>query len=388
MKVRQMTSEERKEARYQRRKAKREGKLSEINQECTFEKVFSFSHLYHSYRMCCKGVGWKKSTQAYRANAILNVAKAYWSLRDGSFRSKGFFEFDIFERGKPRHIRAVHISERVIQRCLCDYALVPLLQRSFIYDNGASMKGKGISFALDRMEEHLKEYYRRYGTEGYILTFDMHHYFDSIPHELVFRILDRAVADEKVRNLAKYFVRQFGDVGLGLGSQVSQICALAALNGLDHRIKEMARIPFYGRYMDDGYLICPDKEYLNRCRKAVIRYCRGMGLQLNDNKTQIKPVRSGVRFLKIRFILTEKGGVIRLVNRKNVVRMRRKLKIFREWARDPENRFTAEDAETSYASWKGHVKHCNSWRTRQEMQKLYRKLFLEMEVQEERCTVS
>lgn len=370
-----MTSAERHEARYQRRRAKREARRALVDSKCTFEQVFRYYNLYSSYKLCCLGVGWKKSTQIYRANAILNVAKTHWALIDGTFRSKGFYEFDLYERGKPRHIRAVHISERVVQRCLCDHALVPQLERSFIHDNGASMRGKGIDFALDRMETHLRRYWREHGTEGYVLTFDIHKFFDSIPHDYVFGILDKAIPDERVRNLTKYFISQFGSVGMGLGSQISQTCALATLNALDHNIKERAGIRYYGRYMDDGYLIHESKEYLEKCRKAIIRHCNRIGLTLNENKTQIRPLKHGVRFLKVRFFLTESGRVVRLAPRKNTTAMRKKLKIFRRWVDDPRKNFTFADVQTSYASWQGHIGHCDSWRTRQRMDLLYRELF-------------
>ena len=70
--------------------------------------------------------GGKASTQRYKANALLNVVDTLDLLRSGKFKSKGFYEFDIIERGKERHIKSVHISERVVQRCLCDYSLVPI----------------------------------------------------------------------------------------------------------------------------------------------------------------------------------------------------------------------------------------------------------------------
>lgn len=370
-----MTSEERHEARYQRRRARREARRAAVNAKCSFEQVFSFRNLYKSYKVCCLGVGWKKSTQLYRANAIFNVAKAHRELMAGKFKTKGFYEFDIFERGKPRHIRAVHISERVVQRCLCDNALIPLLERSFIFDNGASMKGKGIDFALNRLEKHLHRFWNEHGTDGYVLTFDVHHFFDSIPHDHIRRILDKSVYDARVKALTEYFMDQFGPVGMGLGSQISQISALAALDGLDHSIKEKARIRYYGRYMDDGYLIHHSKAYLQKCRKSIIRFCRRLGFELNENKTQIRPIRRGVRFLKVRFLLTDTGRVVRLAPRKNTTSMRRKLKKFRKWVDDPKRRFTFDDVRVSYTSWQGHIGHCNSWRARQRMEALYRELF-------------
>ena len=168
-----MNSAERREARYQRRKAARmEKKAAALREYGDFETVFSFERLYESYRASVRGVGWKASTQRYKAASLANVTKTHEELIAGRYRSKGFYEFDIVERGKPRHIRSVHISERVVQRCLCDYCLVPMLSRSFIYDNGASLRGKGYDFAVSRVTHFLAEHYRKHGREGYVLVFD------------------------------------------------------------------------------------------------------------------------------------------------------------------------------------------------------------------------
>lgn len=131
-----MTSEERKEGRYQRRRAGREAKRRARSEACgSFEQVFSYENLYKAGLACCKGVRWKCSTQRYLASLSENTARTRKALMDGTWKTMGFHEFDIMERGKLRHIRSVHISERVVQRCLCDNALVPLFSSAFIYDN-------------------------------------------------------------------------------------------------------------------------------------------------------------------------------------------------------------------------------------------------------------
>ena len=136
-----MTSEERHEARYRRRKAGRQRRRDARSEACgSFEQVFSYEHLYRAGRECCKGVGWKCSTQRYLGNFTANIARTHRELMDGTWKTKGFFAFDLMERGKLRHIRSVHIAERVVQRCLCDNALVPLFSAAFVYDNAASLK--------------------------------------------------------------------------------------------------------------------------------------------------------------------------------------------------------------------------------------------------------
>lgn len=86
-----MTSEERREARYQRRKAKRDEARLRRSKECgDFDEVFSFRHLYLSGKKCCKGVYWKNSTQRYIGNIIPIIAKTHWELQDGTLNTVVF----------------------------------------------------------------------------------------------------------------------------------------------------------------------------------------------------------------------------------------------------------------------------------------------------------
>lgn len=369
-----MNSTERHEARYQRRKAARiEKKAKALKEFGDFGAVFSFDHLYASYRASIKGVGWKASTQRYKSSALAHIAKTQEELLTGKYRSRGFYEFDLVERGKPRHIRSVHISERVVQRCLCDYCLVPALSKSFIYDNGASLPGKGYDFAVSRVTRFLADHYRRYGNEGYALIFDFSKYFDTAHHEPIFEQFRRSGIDERLIRLSEYFISNFGDVGLGLGSQVSQIAALALPNRIDHYIKDVLGVKHYARYMDDGIIISESKEKLRICLREIQRLCAETGIKLNPKKTQIIKLTRGFTFMKVRFRYGVNGKVIRRATYKGVRHMREKIRIFRRWV--DSGRMTAADAETSLISWRGHMRRFHSYHMEQSVERLYQMLF-------------
>lgn len=365
-----MNSVERHEARYQRRKAAREQKRSEILSEyLDYDKVFSYEHLYHSYKMCRKNVAWKASVQRYISNAPLYVMQIYEKLRNGTYKSDGFYEFDIFERGKTRHIRSVKIDERVVQRCLCDYCLVPVLSRSFVYDNGASLKNKGYHFTIKRLEKHLEDYYKEHGNEGYILCFDFSKYFDNVSHDAIKRILAKYITDERLLNLAYHFVEMFGDKGIGLGSQISQVLALAIPNEVDHYIKEGLQIKGYGRYMDDGYMIHPSKEYLNFCLDTIRDMLAELGITINEKKTQIVKISHGFKFMQMKIFLLADGTVIKRIPRESVTRVRRKLKKLFRFFR--EGKIKSRDIYTAYRSWKAYALQFNSYRTVKAVTELY-----------------
>lgn len=369
-----MTSEERHEARYQRRKAKRARRRARrIASHDSFDRVFTYGNLYQAYRECRKNVSWKSSVQRYITQAPLNVMRTHWDLMEGRFRTKGFTEFDVFERGKVRHIQSVNIGERVVQRCLCDNALVPVLAGSFIHDNGASMEGKGYSFSIRRLTQHLREHYRKHGAEGYILVFDFSKFFANVSHELVKRILSHEFSDERIVELTNHFIDAFGEVGLGLGSQISQVLALASANRLDHYVKERLHIRGYGRYMDDGYLIHPSKNYLRQCLAGIRRVCADLGITLNDKKTQIVKLSHGFTYLKARWYLLPNGRVLKKIYHRSVTKMRRKLKALRHKVAD--GTMTYADAHQALQSWRSYARSFDAHRTILEMERLFDSLY-------------
>ena len=370
-----MTSAERKEGRYRRRAALRAAKKAKnFAQYDTYETVFSLPHLYQAYRRCRQDVAWKASVQKYISTAPLTVYQTYKRLMAGTYRSPGFFEFDVMERGKKRHIRSTLIGERVVQRCLCDNALVPVLYRTFIHDNGASMTNKGYSFAVRRMEQHLHEHCRKHGQDGYVLLFDFSKFFDRVSHAVVERIIRKNFEDQRLIHIIGHFVRMFGPVGLGLGSQISQVLALASANELDHTIKELLRIRGSARYMDDGYLLHESKEYLQHCLSLIRKVCDKLGITMNAKKTQIVKLSHGFTWLQMRIFVTPTGRIIKKMPRRSISRMRRRLKKLRHML--DAGRITREDIWNAWQSWRSHAMRFNAWHTVKSMEHLYNRLFV------------
>lgn len=369
-----MTSEERREARYKRRVEKRNIKKREMNRLFgNFDEIISFDSMYEAFYKCKKTVSWKASTQKYEKDLFKNIYKTRRDIYEGKTISKGFHHFTLNERGKERNIRSVHISERVVQKAVNINCLLPTLRRSLIHDNGASLPGKGIDFSHKRLTKHLRDFYKEYDNDGYILIMDYSGYFDNILHEPIFQDLERKIFDPRIINLTKQFVTPFGEKSLGLGSETSQILAINYPNHIDHYIKEVLRIKGYGRYMDDSYLIHHDKKYLEYCLKEITRLCDEIGIKLNLNKTQIVKLTHQFTYLKTKYSFVENGKILKRVSRKSVTRMRRKMKKFKKLY--DQGLMTLKDIECSYQSWRGYLKRKNSYNSLRSLDKLYYDLF-------------
>ena len=260
-----MNSEQRRAARRKRREEMRAKAKAERVKACTLETVADLNSLCKASKQAARGVMWKASTQRYMKDYLRNAVMSRRDLLEGRDICRGFIRFDLWERGKLRHISAVHFPERVVQKSLSQNALVPAIVPTLIAANSANIKGRGTDYALKLLKRHLAGHWRRHGGEGYILLGDFSDYFARIAHQPVKDQVASALLDPRVVALEHRLIDAQGDVGLGLGSEPNQICAVAHPNRIDHYVIEMLRPEAYGRYMDDFYLIHESKDYLQVC---------------------------------------------------------------------------------------------------------------------------
>lgn len=320
----------------------------------TLEELFSFTHVYNSAKRCTHQVRWKTSTQNFEALMMSNVCQLRRDVISETYKSSGFHRFVIRERGKVRKIMSVHITERTVQKTLCDYYLIPKITPKLIYDNGACLKRKGTSFAIKRLRKHLHKYYLENGSDGYILQFDIKDFFNSINHQLLIDKMRKVIEDDKIFKLYSYFVNCFdGDTGIGLGSQISQVSASYYLNELDHLIKDKLGFKYYGRYMDDGYIICNSKEQLKECLREIKELFEKLKLTLNPKKTLIISLKHGFTYMKRRFNLKEDGYISMKPYKKNILRYKRKYK--KLMLKNVEDKVLADLRQT----FKGYLKEFN-----------------------------
>ena len=64
---------------------------------------------------------------------------------------------DIVERGKPRQLCTLTFEDRIVQKLLNQFFLLPAFIPTLIYDNMASIRGRGPYLAMQRTEEFLKK---------------------------------------------------------------------------------------------------------------------------------------------------------------------------------------------------------------------------------------
>lgn len=328
-------------------------------------EIFNIEVLYNAFQKTKQNSDWKPEVQRFEINLLSELVKLYYEIKNRTYKFMPTNDFILNERGKTRYISGDRIRDRVVKRALCDEVLVPAIRKYLIYDNGASLKGKGITFTRNRIEVHLRRFYMNTGSnKGGILLGDYSKFFDNIQHQRLMDMFKSVVDDETslwllekvfeqasvdvsymsdatfadrmniVFNSLDYYNtdktlltgEKFLDKRMNIGDQIAQVAGIFYPHRLDNYVKIVEGIKFYGRYMDDYYVIHEDMGYLVDLQTRIKEQAIENGLFINENKTRICKVSDYWRFLKIQYSLTDTGRIVKKINPKNITRMRRKLK--------------------------------------------------------------
>lgn len=352
-------------------------------------EIYDGNVLYEAYLRAKKGSDWKPQVQKFEMNYLLELSKMQKDLANMEYEFLPTTNFTLNERGKTRRITGEQIQDRVVKHALCDEVLNPSLERFLIYDNGASLVGKGISFTRRRLVTHLRKYYAQHkSNEGYILLIDFSKYYDNIRHDVLLKLFEKYVDDEHALWLLRKTVeRSRVDVSymaddeyenclntlfdsllyqymnkslltgekymgkhLNIGDQVAQTAGVSYRIPIDNYVKIVKGVKFYAGYMDDSYAIHESKEFLEELLEDIIEVAAELGITVNTRKTRICKLSEHWRFLQVQYSLTETGRVIQKINPKRLTAMRRKMKKLAP-------KLTEKDFTDFYKSWfKNHYK--------------------------------
>lgn len=378
-------NERRKQKRYLKRVTKRKRKRRAwIGKYDDIKNVIHPDALYEAFRKCQLGVAWKASTQKCHYNLLFEISGSYESLYFRKDIKKGFVRFTRVERGKPRDITSVHITERYVQRSLCDNALVPVCTKSVTYSNCASIPGAGIARAENVLLKQLRQFYRQYGTDGYIVFFDISGYFDHIVHNNVIADISNLFEDPDIIRLYTEFIKAFDSIhpkdhqgrGLGLGSQVSQTSGIMAGNAVDHFIAECFPLSKEApRFMDDSYVIVRDKQDALLAIKIVRILYASVGLTLNEKKTRIQPLNRPFEWLKRKIVIKDSGKIIMTLTKATVKRERARLRLHKKYL--SEGKMTSDSIREQYISFRRQNERYDCSKTLWRIDLYYQKVFSE-----------
>lgn len=368
--------------------------------------------LYDAFRASMNGSAWKEEPQRFEIDFLSEIIKLKQEVENRTYKTTEGSTFIFRERGKARLIHGGRMRDRVIRHALCDNELTDNLHPYLIHNNGASQKGKGMSFSREHFERDLHNYWLEHrSNDGYIGFVDISKFYDNMQHDkiiesvcpklsedaswLLTEILKTFEVDVSYMSDEEYescMYEKFDSIkyhetipeelktgekmmrkSVDIGDQVSQNIGVYYPTRLDNYAKIVRGCKYYGRYMDDIYIIGETREEVRSVIDGIAEQALELGMFINEKKTHIEKLSRSYKYLQVRYSLTDTGRVIRRINPKNITRERRKLKAYKRLLDKGE--MPIEDIEEAFKSWLGA---CYKYMSNQQiinMLTLYQDLF-------------
>jgi len=347
-----------------------------------FPKIYDFENLFGAYTDAIKSKRYRPDVMEYADKLEENLFDLQNQLIWGQYEVGRYNMFYVYEP-KKRLIMSLQFRDRVAQHAIYR-VLNPLIEKQYISDSYACMKGRGTHKAIDRLQDWLRITERK-PKKYYYLKLDVAKYFYRIDHDILKRILANKIRDKPLLDLlgkiidcedTKFglplgadigdvtFDEMLGDIGLPIGNLTSQMFANMYLNELDQYCKHVLHLKYYIRYMDDVIILHSSKAYLERVKEEIeIFLDTELNLQLN-RKTCIRPASMGIEFVGFRVWSTH-----RKLRKKTAKKMKKRLQfMFRAYA---VGEIDKETLDRSIASYRGILKHFNSYGLKKSLNNMY-----------------
>lgn len=356
-----------------------------------FNSICSMDNLYRAYQNAKSGKGWYKEVKQIEKRPFYYLAGLQYMLKNHLFKTSEYEIFILNEGKKKRDVyKLPFFPDRIAQWAILQ-VIEPFLLANMTADTYSAIPGKGIQPIVDDLRGHYKTKIidgkkKSVWVPSILLTdeentrycykIDLHHYYQSINHEVlkqkfrkVFKdpellwLLDEitdsintATEEDLIELSLSGEIEVDPNTGIPIGNYMSQYSGNFYLSSFDHWVKEELHVKHYYRYMDDVVIFASSKEELHEIHRKVTAYTRDY-LHLNiKGNYQIFPTKvRGVDFVGYRFF-----GEYTLLRKSTAINFKRKMRACRK---KMENNIPPTYSEwCSFNSYKGWLGNCDSYR--------------------------
>lgn len=258
-----------------------------------YNKMLDKNLLEKAVRNAAKDKGDSHYVRIVLADMPRHIDKLYDMLAGETFTPSPYREEMLQCKDKVRRImKHDFFPDRCIEHSIA-LVMLPKWDKIVRDCSYASWKGRGIN-CEDR--RHCFTYQVKRIIAGhklknplYCLKFDIRKCYESVNNEVLKGVIRKYCKDERMNHLLDLFIDS--NVGLPIGSYLSQLLINVLLTQLDLFILQECGCKEYARYMDDGVIFSEDKHFLHQVKHRIqnFLYYQLGGMELNG-KRQIFPI--------------------------------------------------------------------------------------------------
>ncbi len=275
-----------------------------------------------------------------------NLVRLANTILEKCYHPSGSVAFVIFDP-MIREIFAAPFIDRVVHHLL--YELQGgWWDHHFINDSYSCREGKGTLYGIKRAQKMMRQVTKNGTRKAMVIKLDIQGYFMSLPRKKLLKrakwgleqqfapylrthsvaydlkqlcvllwkeiLLDDPVSKAKKRGplsnwdllpREKSLFGQPPGVGIVIGNLTSQLSSNVYLDQLDRYVKYTLGYKYYGRYVDDFFIMVPIEDYAKAKRdvQKIEAFLKDMRLVLHPKKRYYQPVEKGFPFLGARIYL-------------------------------------------------------------------------------------
>lgn len=305
------------------------------NHNFLFEYV-SYEELYEAYVICRKRKRRTENALSFEIDDSVKLFNLWIELNSLSYKIGKSIAF-VVDKPVKREVFAADFRDRIIHHLFVN-RMNDIFEKEFIDDSYSCRVGKGTLYGIRRCYECMKDCSDNFTKDCYIFKGDLKGFFMSIDkrklYEVIYNLLLKKYekgskelewmawvlkliifnmpqrncikkqSDNHWKDLPKDKSLFYCDEnhGIPIGNLTSQIFANLLMSEFDHYIKDFLHIEYYGRYVDDFFIIMKDKEKLKEITRLIKIKLNSMGVLLHPKKHYLQHYSKGVQFI---------GGIIK-----------------------------------------------------------------------------
>ena len=303
--------------------------------EATEQEVWEWLNemLYIAFIEARKGKLNTVNQQKFEEDRDINLARLTDAVIGMYYRPGRGTAFVILEP-VPREIFAAPFADRIIHHFLV-MTVEDFWDKRLSPRSSSCRKNKGTLYGVRKLNSDLRKSTMNWHREAWVMKMDLLGYFMSLPREYLYsRVmwgLDKiypeggviyeisrflwkevlyddptdgvrlkgAVSDWNILPKQKSLFFQPLGRGIVIGNLTSQWVSNMALDTLDRYVYFDLECKYYGRYVDDFYLISENKNDLLKMRDKITEFLIDIGIEVHPKKFYLQPASKGTPFLGV-----------------------------------------------------------------------------------------
>lgn len=314
-----------------------------------WKEICSINNVTKSVHTALKSQRDNAQKRAFLFDLQGNISRIQRQLADKTFEFTPLYEFRVYEP-KERIIHCPILIDKCVHHAIMDICK-PYIIDKLIYDTYGSIKGRGLQMCADKIIRNRRKY-----EDFYYVYIDCQKFYPSIPHSEVKRCIRKVFKDNDLLYYLDKIIDRHEDSegrGLAIGVFPSQYLSNLVMNAVDRHAKEVMRIKWYFRYMDDIICFVPTKKKAHEVLEGLTAKIESIGMKVKNN-ARVAPFKCGIDTMGYKFYPTH--TLIRKRTKLNMIRKARKLDALgvddEEWKRQM----------SSYYGWIKHSNSKNLWK--------------------------